>query len=103
MTVKTAQVTVGATATRLDVTPEADYRVGSAAFPVTYGQGIEVTNEGAADIRIGGADVAFTGATRGRLVRAGDSYSTTLKPGNEWWGIAATGTSADCTVYQEDV
>lgn len=82
---RTAAVLVGTTPTKLTTYPD-DNR---SDFDTV------ICNESAVLVRVGGVDVAFTGATRGIPVPAGASVG--LRVEGDLYGICATGT-ADCTV-----
>lgn len=93
MAIKTAAVTVGTNPTRLDVYADNDQGSGFSLL---------VVNEGAASIRVGGPDVAMTGATRGALVGAGLDLSIDVGKGNPIYAVCASGT-VDVTVAQVGV
>lgn len=88
MAVKTNRVTVGTSATRLDVATEADYRAG---------QSLAIRNVGASSIYIGDAAVL---TSTGFLVGAGETFFADVF--NEpVYGIAAG--SVDVHVFQAGV
>lgn len=98
MAFRTAAVTVTTTPTRLDVYEDADSRIDSSLY---------VFNEGAADIRVGGPDVAMSGATRGVKVAAGEDISVDLNTASgkgdpHAYAVCASGT-VDVTVAQMGV
>lgn len=80
MAVVAARVSVTTTATRLDA---------SAPTDSVSGQRVTVYNAGSASVFLGGSGVL---STDGFELPAGGSYDEELSPGDELYGITASGT-----------
>lgn len=79
--IKTAQVTVGTTATRLDVAPDDPYTTGQVVI-------IRVPAAGA-QIMVGGSDVS---SSNGFPVDPGEALELRLSPGDQLYGWKSSGT-----------
>ncbi len=79
MAVTSAQITVGATPTR----------VSAAESDSVYGSSLIIRNAGACDVFLGNAGVT---TTTGFAVAAGAEYSFDLASGDDLFAIVATGT-----------
>jgi hypothetical protein len=82
--------TVGTTATLI------------ASLPVTMGQGraVQIQNTDAQSIFVGDSGVATSGATKGHIILAGQTYQVWISGGDKVYGISAAGTAANSVIVQ---
>jgi hypothetical protein len=71
-----------------------------ANLPVSMGQGraLQIQNNDSASIYVGTETVATSGATRGHVVLAGQTYQVWLNGGDVVYAISAAGTTAGAVV-----
>jgi len=101
MAVAAARVSVGNTATRLDVTTESDAVPGTNTYAQRFGQHLMVRNRDASlSVFIGGPGLT---ATSGSFeVLPGEAVPVDLTSGDVLYGITASGTAV-CHVIQTGV
>lgn len=87
MAVQSSRVTVGTSATRLDVTAETDYAPGAATFQRTFGQSVTVRNKGTVPIYLGKLDVT---TSTGFQVDPDEAFSADLVGTDALYGVAGT-------------
>jgi hypothetical protein len=80
--------TVGTTATMI------------ANLPVSMGPGraVQIQNNDSASIFVGTSTVATSGASRGHVILAGQTYQVWVSGGDVIWAISAAGTTAGAVV-----
>jgi len=90
MAFKTVNVTVGTTAAVM------------ITLPTTMGQGraVQIQNNDSASIFVGASNVTTSGATKGHIILAGQTYQVWLCGGDMIYGISAAGTSAGAVCIQ---
>jgi hypothetical protein len=73
-----------------------------ATLPLTMGQGraVQIQNNDSASIFVGGSNVTATGATKGHVILAGQTYQVWISGGDVIYGISAAGTAAGAVCVQ---
>jgi hypothetical protein len=71
-------------------------------LPTTMGQGraVQIQNNDSASIYVGASDVTTSGATRGHVILAGQTYQVWISGGDIIYGISAAGTTTGAVVIQ---
>ena len=71
-----------------------------ANLPVSMGPGraVQIQNNDSASIFVGTSTVATSGATRGHVIVAGQTYQVWVSGGDVIWAISAAGTTAGAVV-----
>ena len=71
-------------------------------LPATMGQGraVQIQNNDSASIYVGASDVTTSGATRGHVILAGQTYQVWISGGDIIYGISAAGTTTGAVVIQ---
>jgi hypothetical protein len=71
-------------------------------LPLTMGQGraVSIQNNDTASIFIGGSNVTTSGATKGHVVLAGQTYQIWISGGDIIYAISAAGTADGAVVTQ---
>jgi hypothetical protein len=90
MAFNTINVTVGTSAAAMII------------LPVTMGQGraVQIQNNDSASIFVGASNVATSGATKGHVIVAGQTYQVWVSGGDIIYGISAAGTAAGAVCIQ---
>lgn len=90
MAFKTINVTVGTSAAAMII------------LPVTMGQGraVQIQNNDSASIFVGASNVTTSGATKGHIIVAGQTYQVWVSGGDIIYGISAAGTAAGAVCIQ---
>jgi hypothetical protein len=90
MAFNTVNVTVGTTAAAM------------ITLPTTMGQGraVQIQNNDSASIFVGASNVTTSGATKGHIILAGQTYQVWISGGDIIYGISAAGTSAGAVCIQ---
>jgi hypothetical protein len=71
-------------------------------LPTTMGQGraVQIQNNDSASIYVGASNVTTSGATRGHVILAGQTYQVWISGGDIIYGISAAGTTTGAVVIQ---
>jgi hypothetical protein len=99
VSIKTARVNVGMSATRLDGFEETDYRTSANTALQVFGQSTVVHNRGAASVFVGGPDVT---TANGFELAADGIFTADLHEGDDLYAVTASGTQP-CDVLQAGV
>lgn len=73
-----------------------------ATLPLTMGQGraVQIQNNDTQSIFVGASNVTATGATKGHVILAGQTYQVWISGGDVIYGISAAGTAAGAVCVQ---
>lgn len=73
-----------------------------AQLPISMGQGraVQIQNTDAQSIFVGESDVATSGATKGHIVLAGQTYQVWISGGDVVYAISAAGTATGSVIVQ---
>jgi hypothetical protein len=71
-------------------------------LPLTMGQGraVQIQNNDTQSIFVGASNVTTTGATKGHVILAGQTYQVWISGGDVIYGISAAGTTTGAVCIQ---